>query len=144
MGIATIFPNFTWFGFSGAMVRTWHPRGPFATEVWSYCIVDKAAPKEAKDIIRFRLMSTFSSGGIFEQDDGNNFDQVTRSGLTFMGKQILANLQMGLGHEFTSEAAPGILGLGTGESNQRGFYKRWAEMIEAPGWRQVKIEKRTR
>ena len=141
-GVATVFPNCSHL--SGLMVRTWHPKGPMATEVWSYCIVDKAAPKEAKDNMRFRLMSTFSSGGIFEQDDGDNFDQSGKSGLSRIARKYPANVQMGLGHEFTSEAAPGLMGAATSESNQRGFYKRWAEVMEAPSWSQISITPRTR
>jgi phenylpropionate dioxygenase-like ring-hydroxylating dioxygenase large terminal subunit len=141
-GIATVFPNCSHLG--GHMIRTWHPRGQFATEVWSYCLVDKDAPQGVKDAERKSLISSFSSGGLFEQDDGDNFDQVTKSGLSFIGRRILANLQMGLGHEFQHEAAPGVLGASTSESNQRAFYKRWAEMMEAPAWSGISINPRTR
>jgi hypothetical protein len=126
------------------MVRTWHPRGPYATEVWSFCLVDKKATEEAREAIRRRQMMTFSSGGIFEQDDGDNFDQVTKSGLSLMGRKYPMNLQMGIGHDRISEAAPGILSFGTGETNQRYFYKRWAELMEAPSWSQIRIDPRTR
>jgi phenylpropionate dioxygenase-like ring-hydroxylating dioxygenase large terminal subunit len=141
-GVATVFPNCSHL--LGVMIRTWHPRGPSAVEIWSYCIVDKKASAAEREALRVGMMSTFSSGGIFEQDDGDNFDQVTRSGKTTVGKRYPANLQMGLGHEFKHEAAPGILGAPTGESNQRGLYKRWAEMMDAPSWAHISVAPRTR
>lgn len=140
-GVATIFPNCSHLG--GLMIRAWHPRGPFATEVWSYCIVDKDAPGSVKDAIRHRLHSTFSSGGLFEQDDGDNFDQCTKSGLSLTARKYPMNLSMGAGHEFTHEATPGLLGLSISESNQRGFYKRWAEVMQSPSWAQISIAPKT-
>lgn len=140
-GVATVFPNCSHLG--GLMIRAWHPRGPFATEVWSYCIIDKQTPQEVKVAMRRRLLSTFSSGGLFEQDDGDNFDQCTKSGLSPTARKYPMNLSMGIGHEFTHEAAPGLMGLSTSEGNQRGFYNRWAEMMDAPSWKQIKIDPRT-
>ena len=87
---------------------------------------------------------TFSSGGIFEQDDGDNFDQVTKSGLSLTAKKYPVNLQMGIGHDKRSEAAPGLLSFTVGETNQRAWYDRWAEMLEAPNWSQIRIDPRTR
>ncbi len=142
-GVATVFPNNSHLG--GMMIRTWHPRGPSATEVWSFCIVDKKATEEERMHLRKRELMTFSSGGIFEQDDGDNFDQVTKSGMSPTARRYPMNLQMGLGHDWSHEAAPGILGRGvTSETTQRGFYKRWAELMEAPSWDKIRIDPRTR
>ena len=94
--------------------------------------------------LRRRMTMTFSSGGIFEQDDGDNFDQVTKSGISPTGRKYPVNLQMGIGHDRTSEAAPGIFSYTTGETNQRSFYARWAEMMDAPTWSQITMAPRAR
>ena len=142
INVATMFPNFTWH--PGPMIRNWHPRGPFKTEVWSYCIVDKEAPQEAKDAMRRNLIITFGPGGAMEADDMNNWNQCTRSGLMFMGRQYPMNLQLGLGHEAPSEILPGRTGQSPNEVNQRAFYARWAEVMNASSWSRISIDRRTK
>jgi 3-phenylpropionate/trans-cinnamate dioxygenase alpha subunit len=144
MGIGTVFPNFTWFGMSGCMIRNWHPRGPLNTEAWTYCITDAEAPQDVKDAIRRRLILSFSPSGTFEQDDGNNFGQCTMSGKGLTGKKYPMNIQLGLGHEWTHEAMPGLLGYGVSEHNARSFYARWAEVMNASSWSDIRIDPKTR
>ncbi|MSQ32522.1 MAG: aromatic ring-hydroxylating dioxygenase subunit alpha [Dehalococcoidia bacterium] len=145
MGIATMFPNFTWFGGggSGLMIRSWHPRGPGKTEAWTYCIVDKQAPQEVKDWVRQRLTLCFSPSGGFEQDDMDNFGQSTASGKYQMGRKYPVNVQMGLGHDTKHEALPGTLSPNISEGNARAFYGRWAEVMDAPSWSQISIAPKT-
>ena len=143
IGIATIFPNFTWFGASGAMVRAWHPRGPYRTEPWTWCIVDKKAPPDIKEAIRRRLTLCFSPAGTFEQDDMDNFGQSTASGRSPTARKYPVNIQMGLGHERTHEAHPGVLSPTPSETNARAFYARWAEVMDASSWSQISISPRT-
>src|SRR5262249_9828061 len=46
-----IFPN---MGSVGRIIRVLHPQGPANTEMWSYILVDKAAPAEVKEAaVRF-------------------------------------------------------------------------------------------
>lgn len=119
MGIATIFPNFTWFGISGHLVRMWHPRGPLKTEAWTYCVVDKKAPQSVKDGIRKRLTLAFSPSGTFEQDDMDNFGQSTASGRFMQGRNVPVNVSQGIGHTWTHEAIPGLLSPSVSEENAR-------------------------
>ncbi|MSQ32682.1 MAG: aromatic ring-hydroxylating dioxygenase subunit alpha [Dehalococcoidia bacterium] len=144
MGIATIFPNFTWFGFSGCMIRNWHPKGPGKTELWTYCIVDAKAPPEVREAIRRRLTLCFSPSGTFEQDDGNNFFQSTKSGNYHEGRKYPMNIQMGMNRETKSELIPGTLSPNVSENNARFFYDRWSEVMDAPSWDGIHIDPKTR
>jgi 3-phenylpropionate/trans-cinnamate dioxygenase alpha subunit len=119
------------------MIRLWHPRGPTKTELWSWCIVDKSAPKEVKDAMRVNNTLTFSPAGIVEQDDMSNWMQCTAASTSWKGKQFLANVQLGLGHESVEDGIPGRIAPAPSEANQRGFYARWAELMDAPSWDRI-------
>jgi ethylbenzene dioxygenase alpha subunit len=49
------------------------------------------------------------------------------------------NYTMGNGHAVFHEELPGWVapGSGTSEHNQRGFYTRWAELMDAESWDSV-------
>ncbi|MSQ32216.1 MAG: aromatic ring-hydroxylating dioxygenase subunit alpha, partial [Dehalococcoidia bacterium] len=141
INVSNMFPNFTWHG--APMIRNWHPRGPRQMEVWSYCIVDKAAPADVKDAMRRNYTKTFGPTGGLEQDDMNNWLQCTQSGMSPAAKRVEMNVAMGLNHDLKSEIMPGLLGHSPSEANQRAFYARWQEMMEAPSWSQISISPRT-
>jgi hypothetical protein len=42
--VGTVFPNFSVLRGTSRTLRVWHPRGPDKTEIWSWVVVDKAAP----------------------------------------------------------------------------------------------------
>jgi 3-phenylpropionate/trans-cinnamate dioxygenase alpha subunit len=133
----TVFPNFsTLWGTS--TIRVWHPRGPDKMEIWSWCIVDKAAPPEVKNDVRLQCLQTFSPGGITEEADGENWSQVTASTRGQVARRYDFSYEMSLGHEKFSEEFPGWLGPRVSEHNQRGFYSRWAELLEADSWTDIK------
>ena len=139
--IINMFPNFTTHG--APMVRCWHPRGPRKMEVWSYCIVDKAAPPQIKEAQRRNYVRTFGPSGGFEQDDMNNWLQCTNSGTGLVGKRYPMNVQMGLGHETRSEIMPGVISRSPSETNQRAFYTRWEEIMNASSWSDIRIDPKT-
>ncbi|MSQ32558.1 MAG: aromatic ring-hydroxylating dioxygenase subunit alpha [Dehalococcoidia bacterium] len=141
LGIGTIFPNFTWH--SSPTVRIWHPRGPFKTEIWSYCLVDKKAPAEIKNIMKRNYIMRFGPAGTMEQDDANNWSQSTTIGKSPRAQKVQLNMQMGIGHEFTNETHPGVLGHAVSETNWRGFYGWYAKMMDAPSWGSVKLDPKT-
>src|SRR4051812_47104808 len=74
--VGLVFPNFGWVGSS---LRVYQPRGPNQTEMRSYVLVDRDAPQAVKDAIRRGYINTFGPSGMFEQDDGENWTQVTAS-----------------------------------------------------------------
>src|SRR5262249_31664821 len=113
------------------------------TEIWSYCILDKAAPQEVKDAMRRNHTLTFSAGGVVEQDDMNNFGQITSLCNSPMARKFTINQAMGIRHEHKHEFLPGKVSASPSEMNQRGFYARWAEMMDAPSWRQISITPKT-
>jgi 3-phenylpropionate/trans-cinnamate dioxygenase alpha subunit len=41
---------------------------------------------------------------------------------------------MGMGHESTHDTLPGLVSEGHSEQNQRGLYKRWAELMAGKSW----------
>ncbi len=124
-----VFPNLGWIPGSFT-IRTYHPRGPDKTEVWSYCLVDTAAPQEVKDAMRRQYTNSFGPSGLLEQDDGENWTGCARSvSNPVMGEQSF-NYAMGSGHEWQHPELPGQhVGRGTSEVVQRSFYKRWYEQL---------------
>lgn len=134
-----VFPSFTWF----SAARVWHPRWPEKTELWSYRIVDKDAPEAVKRYQCVQLIESFGPAGNLEEDDGNNFVQCTAASKSLIARKYPIHQNMGNGHEWTSEPAPGVISKHIGEANQRALYARWAEVMSASSWDQIKIEPRT-
>ncbi len=137
-GIGTIFPNLS-VHFSRRDVRVWHPRGPDKMETWSYSFVDKAAPPEIKDMTRLHYLRAFGPAGTYEQDDGENWKECTLTSEGAIARNLEFNYTMGVGHAVYHEELPGWVapGSGTSEHNQRGFYTRWAELMDAESWDSV-------
>jgi 3-phenylpropionate/trans-cinnamate dioxygenase alpha subunit len=136
-GISTMFPNLSFLPVRHNF-RVWHPRGPDKMEVWSFCYADKGTPPDVKERIRTYYLRAFGQAGAFEMDDGENWDECTNASKGVMGRRDVMNYQMGLGHQQTHEELPGLVSPGAmAEHNQRGFYKRWAEMIGAETWADV-------
>ncbi len=128
--VGTIFPN-TSIHCVRHSVRTWHPRGPTKTEIWSYCIVDRDAPVAVKNEMKAYLTGSFSPGGVLEQDDMNNWLQSTSTALSPTAQKYVQAILAGLGHDqekFT---------IGT---KLRQMYARWANMMDAPSWNDVKLD----
>ncbi len=142
INVANMFPNFTWH--PGPMVRAWQPRAPLKSEIWTYCIVDKKAPQEVKDEMRRKLCITFGPAGAMEADDMNNWSQCSKSGAYPAGMKVPMNLQLRLGQERKHEMLPGIIAPSPSEANQRAFYTRWQEVMEASSWSQIKVDPRTK
>lgn len=126
----TIFPNLS-ISSSTGMLHVWHPRGPLKTEIWLFTLVDKQAPAEVKDHLRLAAQRHFSPAGLFEQDDMENWEQSTLASLGAVARRYPLNYQMGLGHErpVRDGTAPDRFEGLVNEINQRGFYRRWAELM---------------
>jgi 3-phenylpropionate/trans-cinnamate dioxygenase alpha subunit len=107
-------------------------------EVHSLLLLEKDLPREVKEAIRYAYILTFGPSGIQEQDDGENWSQCAASTRGWIGRNLEFNYQLGLGHEATAEklVGPGFPGSAStlfSEINQRGFYKRWYELIAGSG-----------
>ncbi|ETW92253.1 MAG: hypothetical protein ETSY1_44460 [Candidatus Entotheonella factor] len=121
-----VFPNFGWIPGSQT-IRQYHPRGPEKMEVWSYCLVDKEASEDIKEQMRRGYVRRFGPSGLFEQDDGENWSQVSASSRSSLARTLEFNYQMGLGHERVHPELRGEIGNADAELTHRSFYKRWAE-----------------
>jgi 3-phenylpropionate/trans-cinnamate dioxygenase subunit alpha len=131
--VESVFPNFS-INSGRHMIRVWHPRGPLATEMWSFCVVDKDAPPEVKDALRLHLTQTFGPAGNFEQDDVNNWQHCTETALGWVARRYPQNIQAGM----TSQ--PGAeIGRKLG-SRLRGLYTRWAVLMEAREWSAIDLD----
>ncbi|MBT2268965.1 aromatic ring-hydroxylating oxygenase subunit alpha [Rhodococcus erythropolis] len=131
----TAFPNFS--GLPGsANIRVWHPKGPGRFEIWSFTVVDKNAPEEAKRAQKLSAGFTEGAAGVVETDDGENWGMI--GGILQQGNQarkLKWNYEMGVGKSRTHEEFPGKYGDSFfGEEGQRGFYRRWLEFMTSEKW----------
>jgi len=114
-------------------MRVWHPRGPAEIEVWAWALVDRGMSADQKDAIRKGVMRTFSAGGIFEQDDGENWLEIQKVLRGYMARRNTLNVQMGLGHErYDDPRFPGKTNHVFAETAARGFYQRWRDLLSKP------------
>ncbi len=129
-----MFPNFS------QGIHVWHPRGPLRTEVWMYRLIPKNLSDEEKhQQARLANQAMFSPAGMYEQDDIENWEQSTLACMGAVGRRYPLNYQMGIGHEDLiedGENPPHVTALSS-EYPQRGFYKRWAEMMSGHAWDEV-------
>ena len=126
----TVFPNFSMLRPTSRTIRVWHPRGPDKTEVWAWVFVDKAAPADVKKALRLAGARVFGPGGTFEQDDMDNWQGCTQTGLGVVARRYPLNYEMGLGLErFDEDLGALASDYRYSESNHRGFYRRWAQLM---------------
>ncbi len=124
----TIFPTCSFLPGINTL-RVWHPRGPNEIEVWALAVVDADAPQAVKDQWGQGITRSFSPGGMFEQDDGENWIEVQRVLRGTKSRRQPFNLQMGIGNEQSDARFPGKLSYVFSEAAARGFYTRWARMM---------------
>jgi phenylpropionate dioxygenase-like ring-hydroxylating dioxygenase large terminal subunit len=135
-----IFPNEGWLG---RVIRIMHPQGPMATEIWTYFFVDKDAPSEVKDALASYYGHWYGPGGMTQQDDMENWFNLTIASKGPMARKLPLNYQMRLGDEpIHGPSTFGLPGLFTpiySDENHRQFYKRWAETMEARDWDELRV-----
>jgi phenylpropionate dioxygenase-like ring-hydroxylating dioxygenase large terminal subunit len=135
LGNHSLFPN----GVLG--LRLAHPRGPQQTEFWHFVVLEKDMPEELKTALRRGSANYNGVNGIFEQDDMDNWRGVTNSALSPMGRKLAQNLSMGVGHDRPHPDYPGVVAERyTSESNQRLFYQRWEQFMNAENWEDIPLE----
>lgn len=131
--VESVFPNLS-LNSHRHMLRVWHPRGPMATEMWSYCLVDKDAPQEVKDALRHHLTQTFGPAGNFEQDDINMWLHCTSTARGWVARRYPQNIQAGMTNSPDADIGRKLGG------RLRGLYSRWAVMMESKGWDTVNLQ----
>ena len=79
-------------------------------------------------------MRGFSPSGSFEQDDMDNWQECTQTCRGVVSRRMPINNRMGLGHDrFDPDLGAWASDYRFSESNQRQFYRRWAELIDGDG-----------
>src|SRR5262249_1393690 len=84
-----------------------------------------------------RIGSQANNGvaGLFEQDDVDNWRQVTAASKSRLGRRVPQDLSMGIGHAGAHPDYPGgVSERYLSETNQRHFYRRWQEFINDESW----------
>ena len=132
-----IFPNCS-FLYGTNTWKVWNPRGPNEVEVWTWTLVQNAMSDDLKREIVRRAVETFGTAGTLESDDGDNMEASTWMNRGFQTRKGVMNSAMGLGYEGPHPDLPGVIGQGfIGETSQRGFYRFWAEMMQARSWKEM-------
>ncbi|GGB85142.1 3-phenylpropionate/cinnamic acid dioxygenase subunit alpha [Marinobacterium zhoushanense] len=133
----TIFPNFSFLAGQNT-VRVWQPRGPNKIELFTWVVVNKSAPQEIKEKWRKGAMMTFSPTGVFEMDDGENWEYCTK---TAKGRVTAAqDLYIGLGmnSRASDTSLPGNVFKGQlNEANARAYYQQWFDHLNAKSWKEL-------
>jgi 3-phenylpropionate/trans-cinnamate dioxygenase alpha subunit len=132
----TVFPNLS-IHWLTRTIRVWHPRGPDKMEIWSWAIVDKAAAPEIKELMRFVSQYRFSPTGVFEQDDMDNWIQVTGAARSLIGQRYPANYQMVGNEPPIALNLPGRTMSRFSDNNQLNLYMHWAKVLQAKNWSEI-------
>src|SRR5262245_10943277 len=135
LGNHSIFPNGI-LGFRLAL-----PRGPLRTEFWHFVLLERDAPEELKRAIRIGSQANNGAAGMFEQDDVDNWRQVTLASTSCLGRRHPQDLWMGLGQAAPHPDYPVLVSERyISENNQRLFYRRWEEFMNADSWAQIPLD----
>jgi hypothetical protein len=150
----TLFPNLSflqaaghtaeeWGGPPGESVsfltlRQWQPRGPDQMEAWSWLLLDKTAPAAWQMLSRACYARTFGLAGTFEQDDLENWTQITAGVRGPMAQRLWLQYNLGLDvPPATDWPGPGVAYYGRPaafDRNELNFYQRWLQFVtDAPG-----------
>jgi phenylpropionate dioxygenase-like ring-hydroxylating dioxygenase large terminal subunit len=135
-GVGNIFPTFAIQNFRALRpceLYVWQPRGPGRIDVWQWCALDRDAPATVRQQATRYFLRHQSAGGLFGEDDTDNFEQLTAATRGVIGQSCPSNYQMGMGHEASAqpEGYPGYFGYRISEHCQRKFYSYWAELMTA-------------
>lgn len=143
-GHANVFPNFMFL--HNGTIRVTHPRGPGEMEIWAWTMVPADAPEELKEEIRVRVLRTFSPGGLFEQDDAENWVEEQRIMRGYMARQnpLVYAMRLG-GAQRDVNGLPGVtVDHPYADEGSRGMYRHYVDMMKSATWDEVIERKRER
>ena len=84
------------------------------------------------------LLLNFGPGGLFEQDDAENWQYATRTAAGHAPGW--PDYPMGLGIRATRRGDTRKVGKLISETNARTFYSRWQQMLNATSWRELSVK----
>jgi phenylpropionate dioxygenase-like ring-hydroxylating dioxygenase large terminal subunit len=105
--VGTVFPNLSFLiqpfsripgeaGVRFCTMRLWHPVGPGRMQMWSWCLVPRDAPEEYKEEAYRAYTLAFGQAGTFEQDDFENWTNLTRQAGSSLVRDLDFPYEMGL------------------------------------------------
>jgi phenylpropionate dioxygenase-like ring-hydroxylating dioxygenase large terminal subunit len=98
--VGTCFPNLSFVspvhGSEGHLhnylnFRVWRPLGPDQIEIWSWFMIDKAAPEELKQEAYKGYIASFGPSGTLEQDDTEIWTRVAQTSKGIMARNRVFN-----------------------------------------------------
>jgi phenylpropionate dioxygenase-like ring-hydroxylating dioxygenase large terminal subunit len=134
-----VFPNlFVNSGSRELMLR--NPLGPTKMEIWKTVLIDRDAPPEVQRMQARASNRHFGPAGMFEQDDGENWDQSTAGAHGVMARRFDLNYAMALGHgELVEDGqGPPRIDTLTNENAQLWMYHVWSEFMDAADWAELR------
>jgi phenylpropionate dioxygenase-like ring-hydroxylating dioxygenase large terminal subunit len=141
----TMWPNFHWLQLTGAgdmqaepigilNLRLEIPLSATRTRMFSWFAIDKDASDDYRKLSYETYVRTFGPGGIFDQDDMENWEECTAAARGPAAKRFTLHHRMGL----YRATAPDWPGPGTcypdsyGEMTQREWYAEWLRQMTRP------------
>ena len=112
-------------------LRLWHPVSAGKMEMWSWFLVERDAPDWFQELSYECYVRTFGISGVFEQDDTENWRNVTRGVAGPLASRQVLNYQMGLGLQ-PDKTWPGpgdAYPTGYAEASQRSFWMHWLDYM---------------
>ncbi|MCH9016630.1 MAG: aromatic ring-hydroxylating dioxygenase subunit alpha [Chloroflexi bacterium] len=132
--VGTVFPNMSYLARQPRSIAMWHPRGPNMTEAWRWFLIDKDTPDEVKQVLQQYYIRYSGPGGMTEQDDMENWNYAHNASKGVIARRTPYNYEMGIGQVREDTGLPGVVTERICEENPRGFYRRWATMMDAKSW----------
>ena len=135
-----IFPNL-WVASSATQLCLRLPRGPGVTELWWFTVLSKSMTDHQRRDALSRANHFFGPSGLFEQDDGENWDQGTRACQGEISKSFPMNVAMNVGRgEIKNDPKSGIayIDAPVNEHGQLWTYQAWMDWMAADSWAELK------
>ena len=134
-GHPNIFPNLFVSQNIGSQLCLRLPKGPEKTELWWFTFVtDELDPAQRDRLIHFAI-HLFGPAGLFEQEDGENWDQSTRGTRGPLAQRYPLHFGMNNGlPEVKSAGGVSYIDTDVNEHAQLWTYEAWANWMSAAGW----------
>jgi hypothetical protein len=128
-----VFPNL-WVGGSRLALRI--PRGPLATEIWWWTLLDPSVGEEKYQDQINQLLHGQGPAGLAEQDDGDNWTLATYGTRSPRARTMPFNYTANLGHGqvIEEELGPARVSGAPNEHAQLWFYRAWTEWLATSSW----------
>lgn len=135
---ATVFPNFSFLP-GIATMRAWLPKGPTRIELRAWTLINADMPDDVRDAVRDACMLSFSPSGLFEMDDGENWENATRSNEGVITRQgrLHYGLRTGTSRRDDPDLPGNISRPMYSDVNQLAFYQRWLDFMTARSWADI-------